>query len=169
MYTTTIVSAFLATIAAAAPIDPETTPATPLGTRGLPECKNHHLPTEPIWRIGLNQFCNHFPHEFAPKEKLDYTYTLTDYRGYPIKFVNSMTWDTMHEDGSGPILTVSKEKCFEYMKPFVDGNVGCREGSKKMVVGGKRNIYADQKGAKLWVESRQRLDDKFLPPPPKKE
>jgi hypothetical protein len=182
MHTKALLSALLATIAAAAPIVPETTPANPLLTRDLKQCSNTHLPTESLYRTSVDMYCNKFPQVLTNNIKYIYTYELKDYRGYPIKWVHSFLYaaDTAFKCSINsaacnhqemvPTINIDEAYCLRSLKKFVDGDAGCNQGSSgKMVEGGKFDGRADangkSSGAMLWVESRQKLDDKFLPPP----
>jgi hypothetical protein len=58
-------------------------------------------------------------------------------------------------------VDVSHDMCIDKFHDFVDDST-CPDGLVKFMVGGKYSIEFEKKlGSKLWIETRQRADDKF--------
>ncbi|KNG50799.1 hypothetical protein TW65_01777 [Stemphylium lycopersici] len=139
----------------------------------LPHCPSTHYPTFSQYKAAISQYCSK---HFSPSkwlrddEKVVLTYTLKDGRGYPIKWILSVTWDQLDFQPGGKLL-VYQDDCMQWFQEFYaageEGHGWCRtEGvGKKLLVGGRRNgIGGGVEGNKIWVETRKRLDDYFEPP-----
>ncbi|RAR12344.1 hypothetical protein DDE82_000054 [Stemphylium lycopersici] len=73
----------------------------------LPHCPSTHYPTFSQYKAAISQYCSK---HFSPSkwlrddEKVVLTYTLKDGRGYPIKWILSVTWDQLDFQPGGKLL-----------------------------------------------------------------
>ncbi|KAF2023424.1 hypothetical protein EK21DRAFT_80984 [Setomelanomma holmii] len=120
-----------------------------------------HQPTEETYLQGFAQYCDKYVQDgisLGNRNDLDSTMTLKDIYDCPINWIYKMRWED--DAGVGPVDT-SHDMCVNKFHDFVDDST-CPNGLTKLMIGGKYWIeFGDKLGSKLWIETRQRADDKY--------
>jgi hypothetical protein len=120
-----------------------------------------HRPTEETYLQGVSQYCDKYVHDgvsLGNGNELVSEITLKDTYDCPIYWMYKMWWD---DDASVGPLNISHDLCMTKFHDFVDDST-CPNGVAKFMVGGKYWIeFEDKPGSKLWIETRQRADDKY--------
>jgi hypothetical protein len=120
-----------------------------------------HWPTEETYLQGVSQYCDKYVQNgvsLGNRNDLVSTITLKDTYGCPIDWVYKMWWED--NTSVGPV-DISHDMCINKFHDFVDDST-CPDGLVKFMVSGRYSIEFENKlGSKLWIETRQRADDKF--------
>lgn len=144
------------------------------------QCSNTHLPTEATYRQGLAQYCNHIEDGITLHDKEEFVYTmeLRDKHGYPIQWIYKMRYEDHSDTGEGPI-GINRDTCIEKFKVWAEGKAQgglgtayCMDGDTKLIIGGKyigggSSTIPDlgRPGSDLWIETRQKSSDTWVPQP----
>ncbi|KAF1938156.1 hypothetical protein EJ02DRAFT_458118 [Clathrospora elynae] len=182
------------TLAAATIHNTTNTDTTLIVSRSISCGKGTHFPTENQYRQAVAQYCDKWIGDQLNIQNLEsfaLTFTLKDKRGYPIKWVLkteylSTTGTTPNAPNQGtpvygdhpvrgPTYIFTNKACHEAYVKWADADVAtvgkegtafCYDGDTRLIMGGlfQAGGAPKGKGARLNVETRQRLDDKYMPP-----